>query len=335
MPVFKKIVFAVALGSLLVSLSACVSEKPPVADHKTKTTACLIRSSAQTPGSPDNQLATDLVEAQVVFGLAVREYEIPQAAFDVSQRLLKALQSGCVLMISSNMSYLKPLASFARSHPKMLVLFVGGSLSKIDQPSNFRWVADDYSSGAKFAGFISAGLSTDGKVSVFIAPNYYQGETLAKDFRAGLTYYALVSGKRTTLEVVRVKSASELKTELQKLEPNSVAAIFAGKSIWAGIKAVDTTELVVIGSDLQIGETVANIYSRVVGSVERNTSTFVLRAVDALLKRKVSSDPVYRVTQPLNSNLIGIESPTGNPLDSTLLEELQAYKDALIQNFLN
>lgn len=326
----KRLLAAVAFSTLLISLTSCVSSKPETPDHKAKTTACLIRSANQVPGTPEKQLAADLVEAQVVYGLAVREVEIPVGVTSISTRLLTALQSGCVLMVSADTDYLNDLATFARLHSKMMVLFVGGTIASVDQPANFRWVADDALSGAKLAGFAAAGKSTDEKVRLFIQPSYFQANEIETAFREGVAYFNRVANARVSLVVLKTATAKELKDILVKIDAESVIAIFAGKSVWQGLTSFESTGPIVFASDIQFGDTQTARDSRVIASVERDTALPVLRAVSSLLDRKVSSEPKYRVSQTLKLNLIVLRALDAGVFDGTLTERLNSYRQTLI-----
>jgi len=326
----KRLLAAVAFSSLLISLTACVSSKPEAPDHKAKTTACLIRSSVQVPGTPEKQLAADLVEAQVLYGLAVREVEIPAGVTNISTRLLTALQSGCVLMVSADTDYLNDLATFARLHSKMMVLFFGGTIASVDQPANFRWVADDALSGAKLAGFAAAGKTTDEKVRVFIQPSYFQAKEIETAFREGVAYFNRIANARVALVVFKTSTAKELEDVLLKIDAESVIAIFAGKSVWQGLTGFESTGPIVFAADIQFGDTPTARDPRVIASLERDTTLPVLRAVNSLLDRKVSSDPKYRVSQTLKLNLIVLRTLDAGVFDGPLTERLASYKQSLI-----
>jgi basic membrane lipoprotein Med (substrate-binding protein (PBP1-ABC) superfamily) len=330
MRAIRPLVVGLAITTLLISLTGCVSSKPETPDHKAKTTACLIRSATQIPGTPEKQLAADLVEAQVLYGLAVREVEIPSGVTNISTRLLTALQSGCVLMVSADTDYLNDLATFARLHSKMMVLFFGGTIASVDQPANFRWVADDALSGAKLAGFAAAGKTTDEKVRLFIQPSYFQAKEIETAFRDGVAYYNRIANARVALVVHKTATAKDLSDVVSKIDASSVIAIFAGKSVWQGLTSFESTGPIVFASDIQFGDTQTARDSRVIASVERDTSLPVLRAVSSLLDRKVSSDPKYRVSQTLKLNLIVLRTLDAGVFDGALTERLASYKQALI-----
>ncbi|NBR65135.1 MAG: hypothetical protein EBS85_04330 [Micrococcales bacterium] len=330
-----RIVVGLVLGSLLFSLTACAGKKEPTSDHKAKTTACLIRSEIQVPGTPEKQLAADLVEAQVVYGLAVREVEITRGAGSISTKLLSALQSGCVLMVSANTDYLNDLATFARLHAKMMVLFVGGGISEADQPANFRWVADGALSGAKLAGFAAAGKSHQQRVNLFIQPSYFQAKNIEQAFSEGLAAYNLITNTEVKLVVHEVTTTLEIRTHLKKLDSADVIAIFAGKNVWQGLTSFDSAGPVVLAADIQFGDTLKIKDSRVIASIERGTSLPVLKAVSSLLARKFISEPKYRVEQTLKSNLIVLRTLDAGVFDGELLDRLDSYKQGLIASKTN
>ena len=308
--------------SLTLLLSGCSASKGPQADHKPATSACLMTTQSNIPGTPDKQLAADLVQAQVVYGIRVKEVAIPKYADEMS-RLLKALQNGCVLMVSSDPSLLDSLSSFAKLHSKMMVLFVGSSIAEVDQAKNFRWIADDISSGAKLAGYAVASLG--GEVNLFIQENYFQAKEIQTGFQAGVDYYNQQSNSSVKLVISVVSSKDNLTKKLQALVEPSVVALFAGKSYWS---ALDSTEHQVIGADLQFGDTRETLNSQLVGSLERNTSLEVLRAVSSLLARKISSLPSYRKNNALKAGRILMKvndgvAPGLADYQSQLLQELK------------
>lgn len=306
-----------AIGSVL--LTGCVSNTEEVVSHKPKTSGCLITTESEAPGTPNRQLAADLVEAQVVYGLKVREIAIP-VGNNVMARLLKELQAGCVLMVSSNPKFLNPLASFARLHPKMLVLFMGSNIAIEDQPANFRWIADDVSSAASLAGFAAAELGQP--VKLFVQPKYWLIDEMEAGFRAGVREYSSVTGNQVSLTVAEVNTDSQLKLKLQGLVEPSVVVLFAGKSIWAGIE--DYSNITVISSNLQFGKTLSKIDPKVVGSIERNSRLYVLRAVSSLLTRKFNSKPPFQEPAALQKGLVLFRSVT------PISQELTDYRQRLI-----
>ena len=70
--------------------------------------------------------------------------------------------------------------------------------------------------------------------------------------------------------------------------------------------------------------------SRVIASVERNTSSVVLRALSSLLAREVTSNPKYRVSQTLKLNLIVLKTLDAGAFDGALTERLNSYKQVLV-----
>jgi hypothetical protein len=327
----NKIRFSLAatiLTSLVIGLSACAPAVVEEPDHKAKTTACLIRSSSVVPGTPENQLAADLVEAKIVYGLAAREVKIDDNTEAVPTRLLQALQAGCVLMVSANPSYLLDLAEFAVAHPRMIVLFVGGNIAASDQPANFRWVADDAIGSARLAGFFAAGKSTSGEVHLFVQPVYAQASSIRTSFIQGVKDFDAISQTSTKTVFVRTPTSKVLTAELQDLDSTDVAVIFGGKSIWQSLDAEQSDGPYLVGADLQLGET--TLESKVQASVERNTSKYIFNAVASLLDRQFAADPLYRKPGALKFKTVELRLTQPESLDGDLLEALAAYEQELI-----
>jgi len=321
----------VSLLVLAIGLSGCVAKTPPPPEHKVKTTACLVRSSQEVPGTPEKQIATDLVEAKVVFGLNVREVQIEKGSTRISTVLLKALQNGCVLMVSSKMDYIDALAKFAKEHPKMLVLFVGGEITKANQPANFRWVADDLLGATQLAGYLAAGKSESGKVHLLVQPAYYQSKSIETAFRAGVKDFDISGGTSTKVIFANVRTAKDLSAELENLVSTDVVTLFAGRSVWRGFPATDVEVPFFVGADLQ-PVTSSGFEPAVQVSVERNTSKYVLSAASSLLNGKVSSEHLYRKSGALKfgTNTLTVLKP--DSIDGALSEALAAYKNELTSN---
>jgi hypothetical protein len=332
MKLYRNILAAAVISGLALSISACTSQVIPEPDHKAKTTACLIRSTVSVSGTPERQLAADLVEAKIVYGLAVREVKIDDATSQVSARLLQALQAGCVLMVSANTNYLLPMADFAKAHPKMLALFVGGEIDIMSQPSNFRWIADDIQVAARLAGFFAAGKSESARVHLFSQGTYFQSASIQKSFIAGVNDYE--ESTNSVIEAVLIKpgTAQTLNSTLATLGTQDVVAIFGGRSIWDSLPVEQTDGPYLIGADLQLGDSILAFESRVQVSVERNTSKYLLSAVSSLLDRKVSSDPLYRKPGALKFNTVELRITQPDSLPGSLLEAVNAYKQDLISS---
>jgi len=300
---FKRILSFGLLTSLVISLSACSSNKVIKPTHKAATSACLITSTTATPGSPDMQLAADLVEAQVVYGIKVRDAQIASGS-NVPSRLLTELQKGCVLLVSSNTAFLPSLVRFATNHTKIMVLFVGGELKAIDQPANFRWVSDNPAISAKLAGFAAVEKGQD--ITVLYSKNYVGFDTFKTAFMSGVRsaqqFYSQVK-----VSVHQVNSKRDFKAQLSKLErPQTVVALVSSGTLTS---IEDYTNLDVIGSDLQFGQTLVKYDPQIFAAIERNTKIYVLRAVSSLLARKVASSPKYRVADSSNELRFAL-SPT-------------------------
>ncbi len=326
----RNLVAVTLLTGLVLVLGACSAQETTKPDHKARTTACLIRSSTFIPGTPEKQLGADLVEAKIVYGLAVREVKIDADITDISSRLLDALQAGCVLMVSAETEYLSALATFAKGHPNMLVLFVGGAINRVDQPANFRWVSDDVQGGAKLAGFFAAGKSTTGKVHLFAQSNYFESKSVQTSFREGVKAFDRTSGSSTQVVLVKAGTSKALNTTVQSLGPEDVVAIFGGRNIWQSLPLDQVDGPYLIGADLQLGENNLEIDSLAQGSLERNTSKYVLNAVSSLLDRKFDSDPLYRKPGALKFNTVELRISQPDSIDGALLEALNAYEQELI-----
>jgi len=309
----KRIIALGLLASLALSLSACSTTKTIKPTHKAATSACLISSKTSAPGSPDRQLAADLVEAQVIYGIKVREVQMPAGA-NLNSRLLTELQAGCVLLVSGNTGYLDALSSFARIHSKIMVLFVGGQIAEADQPANLRWVSDNPNLAARLAGFAAAEKGHD--ITLLYTGQYASVSSFLTAFSQGVSASEELNGQ-VKVNVQKVSSKSDFKQQVSKIaRPGTLVALVDSSYL----KSLDDfTGLEVIGADLQLGQTIVQYDSQVFASVERKTSKYVLSAVASLLARKVSSDPKYRVSGGVNELRV-----TG-----TLSDQLQAYLNKL------
>ena len=322
----RTIVSAMLVTSIAVGASSCAPAAVTEPDHKAKTTACLIRSTTVIPGTPENQLAADLVEAKIVYGLAAREVKIDPATEEVPARLLQALQAGCVLMVSANTEYISDLAQFAKDHPRMIVLFIGGNISASDQPANFRWVADDIQAAARMAGYFAAIKSENARVNLYLQKNYFQSNSIKDAFLRGINDAYLESGSAP--KVFEVTSTARL-SELVSQGVNEVVAVFGGRSIWQSLPLDQAEGAFLIGADLQLGDNTMNFDSRIQVSVERNTSKYVLNAVSSLLDRKFDSDPLYRKPGALKFQTVELRLNQPDSIDGDLLERLSAYEQEL------
>ena len=327
---FRNIVAGALLLGLAVGVSSCAPAEVVKPDVKAKTSACLIRSTTIVPGTPEKQLAADLVEARIIYGLGVREINIDDSTEEVSYRLLQALQSGCVLMISAETNYLASLAQFASEHTKMLVLFVGGTIAPNEQPANFRWVADDLGNGARLAGFFAAGKSSSGRVHLFRQPSYSQFTEIRSSFIDGVKDFDEISGTTTTTVFTTADSSNTLSTKLANLSSSDVAVIFGGKSIWKEVEEEAADRPYLIGADLLLGDTDQPFGSRVQVSLERNTSKYLMNAVAALMDREFSSEPIYRKPAAIRFNTVQLRITQPEGIDGSLLSALETYRQTLI-----
>ena len=330
MRTLRNLFAGLVLLGVTLGASSCAPAEQVKPDVKAKTSACLIRSSTIVPGTPEKQLAADLVEAKIVYGLGVREVKIIDSSEQVPTRLLQALQAGCVLIVSANTNYLNDLAQFASEHPRMIVLFVGGDINAVNQPANFRWVADDGLSGARLAGFFAAGKSTSNRVHLFVQPAYAQGSMLRAAFIQGVKDFDELSGTQTQTVFIETSTSKVLTSKVESLDSTDVGVVFAGKSIWQSLDPEVVGGPFLIGADLQLDGSELPFGTRVQVSLERNTSKYVLNAVASLVDRKFSSDPLYRKPGALKFNTIELRVSQPDSLDGTLLEALETYRQSLL-----
>ena len=296
---FTRLAAALVSSTLLVSLAACTTTKENKPTYKKATSTCLIKSDKDTPGSPSAELAANLVEAQVVFGVRARVVEIKDNE-SVSIRLLRALQAGCVLMASAETRYLDALATFARGHSKMMVFFVGGQLAEVDQPANLRWFKDDLTLAARLAGFHAAELGST--ISLFIQPSFHKANSMSAAVAEGIREYERVTGQDRTLTTQQVSRVADLEANLQLQPQPEVVILLAGESFWKVIP--NYPELKVIGADLQFGQSANPSSENVLGSIERGTSIHLLRTVSALLNRDFANTPPIRSEKSITDGLV-------------------------------
>lgn len=296
---FTRLASVLVSSALLVALTACTTNTEIKPTHKKATSICLIKSEYDVPGSPNSELAANLVEAQVVFGVRARVVEI-KANEDLPLRLLRALQAGCVLMASAETKYLDALASFARGHQKMMVFFVGGQLDEIDQPANLRWFKDDLTLAARLAGFHAAELGET--ISLQVQPSFHRADSMAKAVAEGVREYERVTGQERTLATEQVARVADLEANLQLQPQPEVVILLAGRSFWKVVP--NYPGLKVIGADLQYGQSATSSPENVLGSIERGTSIHLLRTVSALLNRDFANNPPIRSEKTLTDGLV-------------------------------
>lgn len=316
---FTKIFGLVASASLLFSITACTNSNSFKPTHKARTSICLIKSQTDSPGSANKQLAVSMVEAQVVFGVRARVVEIT-ANESVSNRLLEALQSGCVLMVSAQKEYLQQLAVFARGHSRMMVLFFGGEIAAVDQPNNFRWIRDDLTPAAKLAGFYIA--EQNQPLTILIQNGYQNSSAIISSVREGVAAFRRQGGELIDISVVRFSSREDLAKNLQaKVQPLTVLLI-AGSTYWSTAKYFP--DILFIGADLQFGQSAKPLPNNVQGSIERGSGNQLLKAVAALLARDFSNSPPIRRDQTLKDALAEFR------VADSYSTELQNYLDELL-----
>jgi basic membrane lipoprotein Med (substrate-binding protein (PBP1-ABC) superfamily) len=320
----------VALSTILIlsSLTACAATKPEGPTHKARASACLIAPEASVAGSAQQELAYDLVEAKVIYGLNAKEVAVSSASTDTSidNLLFNSLKAGCVYFIAADSQISNRVVKFAGNHKYVVALIVGGTVP-LNQPANVRWVADDLASGAALAGFAAAAKSTTENVELLIQNGYFQETKLINSFSAGVKAFNKAASKNVDLTVFKVSSSAQAKAALDTHNEQVVVAVFAGKAIWKVVKQSQAQLL--IGSNLQLGNN-TEVDPRVVASVERNLSSVVLNAASDLLDRKFNLDPVLAESDVLANGFIELRPGSDTAFDGATLDLLNAYKNQLL-----
>lgn len=324
-----KLIKVVISGILILgSLTACSASKSEDPTHKARASACLVTPEVTVAGSPDQDLAYDIIEAKVVYGLNAKEVKVAKGLSDsqIDNLLFTNLKAGCVYFLSAESQINSRIAKFAGNHKYMVALIVGGSEPK-DQPANVRWVSDDFTSGAALAGFAAAAKATTDNVLLLVQDGYFQEAPVVSSFTAGVKAFNKATGKNVDLEVTKVTNSTQAKTALQAHNPEVVVAVFAGKTIWKVVKK--SGALLLIGANLQLGNS-ADVDPRVEASVERNFSELVLSTASDLLDKKFNLDPVFAQNGALANGFIELRTKSDTVFDGTTLDQLGTYKELLI-----
>jgi len=314
---FRKVSVWLALFAVLFSVSACSSNTTEKPTHKAKTSVCLMVDEQLVPGSPNKELAANLVEAQIVYGVRARVVTI-RTNSSVSLSLLKSLQSGCVLMVSAEPRLLEDLKAFAREHSKMMVLFFGEALDATEQPGNFRWVKDDLSSAALLAGFFAA--QQGNPIRIYTQSTFYKYDELAKKITEGARAFSATGGN-VSIETIQIATQTDLVRNLKPLVQPSTIVLLTAPTF--ANTAANFQQHSFVTADVQFGQRVKPLPENVLASIERGSSTQLLKAVAALLERQFSVDPVVRVEKPLGDGLVELR---------TLVDpsaELSSYRQTL------
>lgn len=324
----KSIKVVIGLVLILGSLSACSAAKSEDPAHKARASACLFTAAVAIVGSPEQQLAYDLVEAKVVYGLNVKEIEVSRGASDyqIDNLLFTSLKAGCVYFVSGDSQINNRVAKFASNHKYMVALIVGGT-APIEQPANVRWVADDLASGAAMAGFAAAAKSTTDNVGLLVQKGYFQEVKVIRSFTAGVKAFNKAAGRNVDLTVSRVSTSAQTKAVLDASNEQVVVAVFAGKAIWEVVKQSGTQLL--MGANLQL-ENSTTVDPRVFASVERNFNTVVLTTASDLLAKKFNLDPILAQGDALANELIELRPKTDTVFEGAALDLLNTYKNLLL-----
>jgi basic membrane lipoprotein Med (substrate-binding protein (PBP1-ABC) superfamily) len=329
----KPIKVLVSALALLVALSGCAADKTEAPTHKARASACLIVPEKDILGSPEKQLAYDLVEAKVVYGLNAKEISVPanSSGSAIEELLFNSLKDGCVYFLATDPQLTESVSSFVGSHKYVVGLIVGGD-QPANQPANLRWVADDVASGAALAGFAAAAKSTTDNVYLILQDGYFAGSSVQAAFTAGVSAYNENAKKNIDLTVFRVSGATQAMQKLDGVNSQVVLAVFAGDTTWKELAKSEFENL--LGSDLLLGQS-EEIDERVFASVERNMNASVLDAARDLLDKKFYLDPKLSQNDALGSGLIELRPKDDTVFDSATSDLLAAYKAQLIANRAN
>jgi hypothetical protein len=326
----KPLAIFVGASLLVVSLSGCASSTNETPTHKAKTSSCLVTYKSDVPGSPVKQLANDLVEAKVVYGLNVKEVIVPNnsGSAEIQSLLFSSLQGGCAYFLSAEDRLNTEVSLFAAKHQFMVALTVGG-YSPANQPANVRWVADDLKSGAALAGFAAAAKATNGRVLLVIQDGFFNSDELNKAFRAGVTTFNEKAAAQVSVSKLNVSDGNALQQRLTKVDGEVVLALFADNSIWKKLDLSSRTGAV-FGSDLQLGNSIGTVDRAVVASVERNYNALVLRVAKDVLDKNFALDPVLMDPLALANGYIEMRPLDDTVLDGTTTALLEEYKAVLV-----
>jgi len=313
---------------VVAGLSACSSNKAEGPTHKAKTSACLVTTETSAAGSPEKQLAFDLVEAKVIYGLNAKEIRTPKNSSDyqIDSLLLTSLRDGCLYFLATDQAIGNRVVNFASNHKYVVALIVGG-VAPQNQPANVRWIADDLASGAALAGFASAAKSTTDNVRLLVQSGYFEESKVISSFSSGVKAFNVAAGKNVDLTVSKVTGPAEASIALQGVSDQAVLAVFAGKAIWEEVRKGNSKLL--IGSDLQLGNT-ATVDPRVIASVERNFNALVLGTAKDLLDKNFKLDPVLAQKDALLNGVVLLRTKDETVLDGATMDLLNAYKAKLV-----
>ena len=325
----KSIKVVISMVLILGSLSSCSAPKSQDPTHKARASACLISPAEQVLGSPEKELAYDLVEAKVVYGLNAKEIKVSSGSFDyqIDNLLLTSLEAGCVYFLTSEAQIGNRLVKFAGNHKYLVALIVGGT-APLDQPANVRWVADDLASGAALAGFAAAAKSTTDKLFLLVQNGYFHQAKVISSFAAGVKAFNKKAGRNVDLTVSKVSTSAQAKAVLNVRNAQAVVAVFAGKAIWKVAKQSGTQLL--IGANLRLGNSTA-VNPRVFASVERNFNAVVLTTASDLLNKKFNTNPIFAQADALANGYIELRTKTDTVFESATLDLINAYKDLLVK----
>ncbi|NDC19821.1 MAG: hypothetical protein EBZ87_06095 [Microbacteriaceae bacterium] len=271
-----------------------------------------------------------MVEAKVVYGLNVKEVVVPNnsGSSEIQSLLFSSLKGGCVYYLSAEDSLNTEVSLFAAKHQYIVALTVGG-YSPANQPANVRWVADDLKSGAALAGFAAAAKATNGRVLFIIQDGYFNSADLNKAFRSGVAAFNEKADAQVTVTKLTVSKSAALQRRLTNVDGEVVLTLFADTSIWKKLDLSSRTGAV-IGSDLQLGNSIGAVDRAVVASVERNYNALVLRVAKDVLDKNFALDPILMDPKALANGYIELRPLDDTVLDGTTTALLEEYKAVLV-----
>ena len=322
-----------AVGLVLLGLSACSSPRAEAPTHKARASACLITPENAVLGTPDKQLGFDLVESKIIYGLNAKEVSVPVGSSDsqIDALLFTNLKAGCVYFLSSDAVLNQRVSSFVGSHKYVVGLVVGGE-APTNQPANVRYIADDLVSGAALAGFAAAAKSTTANVYLVVQNGYFQAQEVIQAFTSGVEAFNQSANKNVDLNVVKASTGAEAQEKLAEVDDQVVRAVFAGKAIWKVIKS--GTARLILAADLQLGQS-TDVDSRVFASVERNLNGVVLATAKELLDKEFNLDPMLSEKDALLGGYIQLKLKDEAAFDGATVTLITAYKEQLIAEKTN
>ena len=277
---------ATATLALILGLCGCSTHAKPITASSPRAKACLIEAKDNAGNALREQIATDLVQAKVQHGIAVREIAIARSSSNqvIQARLLTALTSGCVFMVSVVPEFSAPLASFVGKHSTMAALQFGGALTQSAQPKNLRFVQDSLTDPSYLAGFVAAAESKMHKIAILTSANFSTSAEIIASFKAGVRKYSQQFGDEAQISVS--PAGTDLGASIiaaTKAGADVIVPMVAARhlNVLRGVEG-DQIKFITVGARwLTASSNTKDV--RVIASIERNSqSTFGLSIKDFL-----------------------------------------------------